>query len=287
MTAPPPPIEPKGPVQRFLGGAGAAVDGALFTLKAPRLRLLALVPMVLHVVLFVGLLVAAFAFVVDPLRQLLPAPDPAATGNALATVGNLVLQFVGDVLAVVVAVVGAFVGAVAVGGVIADPLYDVLSERTEELLLGHTIGTPVTVGSVVAGIVREGGATLVRLAIWGTGAVVLALLSATPAVVVAAPLSLAWTALFTAWEYLSRSLTRHTVHIGGRLNAIFSDKATFLGFGGAAMVLSALPLSAPLLVVGATRLYLARAALGHVASRLTDADRARLKEAFSSTRFLS
>jgi uncharacterized protein involved in cysteine biosynthesis len=107
------------------------------------------------------------------------------------------------------------------------------------------------------------------------------LLSLTPAVIVAAPASLAWTWLFAAREFLARPLARHTVHVGGRLGALFGHKALFLGFGGAATLLAAVPFTAPFLVVGATRAYLALAARGAVPSRLTDDDRRALQACFA------
>jgi len=259
-------------VARFVAGARAALDGAAVVFAEPRLRLLAVVPMVVHVALFVALLSAGLMWGAGPLGDRLAPADAADTGSF-----SSLLETLARVAAVFLVVVGSFVGAVVAGSVVCDPLYDVLSERTEELLLGRAVGEPLSVGSVVAGILREASATAVRLCVWGAGFVVLTALSFTPLVVVAAPLSFAWTALFSAWEYLSRSLSRHAVHIGGRFGAVFSHKATFLGFGAAATVLSTLPLTAPLLVVGGTRAYLALAARGRVASRLTDDDRARLR----------
>jgi len=263
-----------GAVARFLVGVRAAFAGVPVVLSDQRLLALSLVPMLLHVALFIALLVGLTGTVAPAVGHAVAhalGADPQQAGLWARPLSGIVHAGV-----VVLAIATAFFGSVFVASVLGDPFYDALSERTEELYLGRAVGAPLTVHAVVVGIGRELVANLVRLFVWSLGALPLWVLSFTFAGFVAGPLSLAWTWLFTAYEFLSRSLVRHTVHIGGRFGALFSQKQLFLGFGAGAALVSLVPFTSPFLVVGATRAYLALAASGRVASRLTDADRERL-----------
>jgi CysZ protein len=253
-------------------GARAALAGVGLTLAHRRLLVVAVVPMLVQAVLLIAFLALGVVFVAPAIERALATLSDG--DGALHDVWTAVSWLIAGGLVVV----GAFVGTILAGSVVCDPFYDVLSERTEALYTGRDAGPPLTVLSVVAGIGRELVVTLGRLAVWGAGAVPLWLLSFTPLAVVAAPLEALWTWLFLSYEYLSRSLARHSVAPGDRFRTLFSHASTFAGFGAFAALLSLVPFTAPFLVVGATRAYLALAAAGHVPSRLSDADRARLME---------
>ncbi|MBM4377889.1 MAG: EI24 domain-containing protein [Deltaproteobacteria bacterium] len=256
-----------------MAGARAAVDGVRFVLSEPRLRWLAAVPMAVHAALLAGLVWAGVTYAVHPLGETLSGQVPSLPpwlGGALSAVAHVTAR---------VLVLGcALVGAVVTGTVLCDPFYDLLSERTEQLLLGRSVDGPMTVGSVLSGMVREAGAAAFRFTLWAMGALVLGLLSLTPAVVVAGPLSFAWTWLFAAWEYFARSFSRHGLGALGGLRAAGANKAVLLGFGAVASVLSLFPFTAPFLVVGATQAYLALAARGEAPSRLSGVDAERLRQ---------
>jgi len=254
---------------RFLAGIRAAVEGVRVVLGEPRLRLLAVVPMAVHLLLFAGLLTLGVASGVEPLAGMFKGLFGEQPPQLLAALARGIAWFA--VLA------GSFLGTVLVGNVVCDPFYDLLSARAEELLLGRSVEQPMTVLTVAAGIFREALATVVRLTLWAPGAVLLFALSFTPAAVVSAPLSFAWAALFASWEYLSRSFSRHATGPGERMRVLGSHKALLLGFGSAAVVLSLVPFTAPFLVVGATRAFLALAARGQVPSRLEEKDRETLR----------
>jgi uncharacterized protein involved in cysteine biosynthesis len=266
-----------GVVARFFVGFRAAVAGVGVVWSDRRLLWWSLAPMAMHFALFVAL----FALFTGPLahgagdmmaRLLGVAADPRTRDwhHLLASI-----VYAG---AVVLGAVTAFVASIFAANALCDPFFDLLSERTEELYLGRAVGGPVTVVSMLVGIGRELGANLLRLGVWGAGALPLWILSFTFAGVITGPLSVCWTWLFTAYEFMSRSLIRHNVQIDSRFGALFSNKALFLGFGAGAALLSLLPFTAPLIVVSATRTYLALAARGHVASRLSARDRDRLSK---------
>ncbi len=269
ISAPLPDVSRRGLLGRLAAGMGAAIAGVGWVLRDARLVVLSLVPMLVHVVLFGGLAWAGFAYVVD---DAVAAVVALAPGGAKDVVDVVVSVLVG------VGVVGvALVGSLVVGSVVCDPFYDLLSERTEELIIGRNVGPPLSVGSVVRGILREGVASVLRLGVWLAVALPLWLLSFTPLAILATPLSFVWTFLFVAYEYVSRSLARHAVEPGQRFRPLFAHKAVFVGFGAVAWVLSFLPFLAPIFVVAGTRLYLCLAVHDHAPSKFTVDEKARFR----------
>lgn len=246
---------------RVVAGAGAVFTGLGLVVRDSQLFVLSLVPMGVHLGLFVLWLWLGFTKVAPPL---LAWAAPANNQGAWALVAGVVV-----VVVYVVVVLASLVLTLLSGSVLCDPFYDLLSERTEELFVGRSVGPAFSVGSVVRGLVRELVANVLRLLVWGVVAVPLWLLSLTPLSLVAVPLSLLWTWLFFAYEYLSRSLARHAVDPKHRFAPIFAHKALCLGFGGAAWLISFVPFLAPILVVAATRLYLGLAVYDRVPSTYT------------------
>jgi uncharacterized protein involved in cysteine biosynthesis len=240
---------------------------------------LSVIPMLVHVALLAAFLAVGGNVVVEPLIAWLdPQTANAATAtDAVAQVGRAVWSGAVVVLAWVAVIGLALVGAVVVGSVVCDPFYDALSERTEALHLGRDVGAPFSIAAAIAGVGREASATLLRLLVYAAVAVPLWLLAFTPAGVIATPLSLLWTWLFFAWEFVSRSMVRHAPAATARVRVLFAHKALFAGFGAVAWGLSFVPLTAPFRVVAATRLYLTLAADGQVPTTLPAVDVERLK----------
>jgi uncharacterized protein involved in cysteine biosynthesis len=265
-----------GVVGRFLQGVQLAGGGVGLVFSDARLMLLSLIPMVIHVALLVALLVLGFAFVVDPLIAWVE-PMPGGAVSAAAGAWHAVWSVAVQILVGALVVGLALVGTVVSGSIVCDPFYDALSERTEALHVGHDVGPPFSVSLMLGGMVRELLATLLRLVVYGTVAVPLWLLSFTPAALVATPLALVWTWLFFAYEFLARSMVRHAARPTTRMGSLFAHKSLFVGFGLVCWVLSFVPLTAPLLVVAGTRLYLTLASVGKVPSTLSDDDKAVLQ----------
>ncbi|MBI1948308.1 MAG: EI24 domain-containing protein [Deltaproteobacteria bacterium] len=255
-------------LDRVLAGARFAAGGVMFTLRHFRVLRWALVPMVIQVAIFVGLVALGLAYVDDAAAALGPAP------------GHW-YSFLGAVLEVALVVLLLIVGAVAtllVGGVVCDPFYDGISEATESILLARDVGEPFTVAGVLRGVLRELGATVLRLTLYLGVAIPLWILGLTGiGSIVALPASLAWTWFFVAIEGLARSQARHKVPGGQRFSAVFQHKALALGFGAAGWLFAYIPLTAPFLIVGGTRLFLSLAAHDRVPSTLSLPDKARLK----------
>jgi uncharacterized protein involved in cysteine biosynthesis len=253
---------------RFLFGARFAASGIGFTFTQRRLFLWALVPMAVQALIFGALLLLGFRFLDDIVTALGPEP-----GHWYSVLGTLLAIVVGGVIILL-----SVLGSIFLGSVVCDPFYDVLSENTESILLGRTVGEPLSVASVVAGIVRELTATVLRLALYLAVAIPLWLIGLTGiGSVIAVPGSLCWTWLFVALESLSRSQARHAIAGKKRFSATFDNKAVALGFGAAGFVFAYVPLTTPFLVVGGTRLFLALAAWDRVPSGLSDDDKAALR----------
>lgn len=257
-------------LDRVLNGARFAASGVAFTLRHFRVLRWALVPMVIQVAIFAALVALGLSYVAEMAAALGPEP------------GHW-YSFLGAVLEVALVVLLLVVGAVAtllLGSVVCDPFYDGLAEATESILLARDVGEPFTLAGVLRGVLRELGATILRLTLYLGVAIPLWILGLTGiGSIVAVPASLAWTWFFVAIEGLARSQARHKLPGGQRFSAVFQHKALALGFGAVGWLFAYIPLTAPFLIVGGTRLFLALAAHDRVPSTLSLPDKARLKGA--------
>jgi CysZ protein len=266
MRAPPiVPVDVAGQpaLSRFWSGACLAASGIPTTLGSGRLFALALVPIAVQTAIFVGLVVLGLSLHGDALAWIGIEGD-----SFLASLARGVISFL---LGALIVVVGLLLTMFA-GSIVLDPFYDVLSEEAEKKLAGRAFGAPFTLAGVGPGMLRELGATLLRLSVYVPVAMGIWLLGFVPVVgpFVGAPLGLAWTWLFVAYEIVARSLARHGLPARARLRFVFAHKAVALGFGAAAWLCLFLPFLAPFLVVGGTRMYLALAAFDHAPSRLDE-----------------
>lgn len=253
---------------RFWSGASFAASGIGLTVRHGRLLGWSIVPMAVQALLFVALLLAGSRFIDDVVKALGPT-----AGHWYSFVGGILY-----VALIVLLVIASVIGSIFLAGVVCDPFYDLLSEATESVLLGREVGAPFSLALVVRGIALEGGATIWRLALFLAVAVPLWLVGLTGVgSVVAIPLSLAWSWMFVALAFLSRSMARHALPGKQRLAALFEQKACALGFGAVGWLMAYLPLTAPFLVVGATRMYLALAAHDRIPSTLSAADKRALR----------
>ncbi|HEY1099256.1 MAG TPA: EI24 domain-containing protein, partial [Myxococcota bacterium] len=224
-------------------------------------------------------LALGFTTFADPLVAWLgpkATPDTAAL-STLQEVGTTVWGVAVDLLVGASIIVVSFILALVASSIVCDPFFDAISERTEALHTGVDVGPPFSLAGMLRGIGRELVATVLRLAVYAAVAIPLWLVSFTPAALVATPLALVWTWLFLSWEFVSRAFVRHAHGVGQRFRVLFAHKAVFVGFGGVAWLMAFVPFTTPLLVAGATRLYLSLAVHGHVPSTLTDEQRALLR----------
>lgn len=257
-------------LSRFWSGARYAASGIALTFKHQRLILWSLVPMLVQALIFVALVVLGSRFLDDIVGRVGPED-----GHWYSFIGSILY-----VALVLLLLIASIIASIFIASVVCDPFYDVLSEATESVLLGREVGTPFSVPLVIRGILLELGATIWRLAVFLSVAIPLWLIGLTGVgSIVAVPLSLAWSWMFVALAFLSRSMARHAIPGKKRMSALFEQKACALGFGAVGWVMAYVPLTAPFLVVGATRMYLSLAAHDRIASSLTPADKVALKGA--------
>jgi len=147
------------------------------------------------------------------------------------------------------------------GGVIAAPFLDVLSERVERLATGK----PLDLESGVTAVLRRSARSVIeeakRVAFFGALQSVLIALGLIPGLQpIAAAASLALAALFMPLAYTGFALDRREVRFRERRRWIASHGVEMLSFGGFALVLYAVPglsfLCLPWLVTAGTLLTL-------------------------------
>lgn len=277
----------QGVLARFFAGAGFAFSGIGFTLKHRRLFQLALIPIAVNIVLFIGMVWLGFSFydtiVGWAAVDVSPSSDSgwwAAFVQWMAEAGAFLLRILVAILAVLLIFVIGFVASVTLGNIINGPFFDMMSERTEELVLGRSVAEPFTWASFAQDMGQELALTLVRLAIYLIGVVAIFVVGLVPGIgsLIGSAAGSLWSWMFLAVELKNASLARHKVRGTERVHHVFQHKATHLGFGAASWLMMFVPITMPFLVVGATRHHLALAAYGHAPSLLQDEDRQKLAQ---------
>lgn len=147
------------------------------------------------------------------------------------------------------------------GGVIAAPFLEVLSERVERIATGASAPSDSGLAALARGAVRSIVEEGKRAAFFVSVQLGLLLLGLIPgAQPIAAAASLAFTALFLPLDYTAHALDRRRVSFRLRRRWIFGHPAEMLGFGGLGLVLFFVPglsfLCLPWLVTSGTLLAL-------------------------------
>jgi CysZ protein len=267
----------KGVFGRFFGGLKMAISSVGFTFRHKSLRSLAVVPTLIHVALFAGLVATGFMYIGDIIDW--AHIDPG--GSAFWKFVSSTLDIMVGVFAGTLFLAGGLVGTAIGGNILCGPIYDVLSERTEVLVLGRSHAPAFSFKQLFTDLAQDILLGFFRFLIYLSGLVTIFLIGLIPVIgTVASPiLSILWTWLFLALTFTDNSFVRHTINANDRLGTIFSEKAVNLGFGFGAWLCMFFPPLAPALVVGGTRKYLALAARDKVPSKLTEGDKALLRGA--------
>jgi CysZ protein len=246
--------------------AGPRVLGRGFALlrAQPSLWPWALLPFLLNLAAF-GLAIWAFAANLDalagPIERALDPGEPSAWWG-WAWAGPLLLLAVLTrwILLAALGVAIYFLFTV-LGGVIAAPFLDVLSERVERIVAGEPAGSGGGFADFVSGAVRsiveEGKRTAFFLVVQ-FGILLFALVPGLQPV--AAVASLVFTALFLPLDYTAYALDRRRVSFRARRRWIGAHRAEMLGFGTFGLALFFVPglsfLCLPWLVTSGTLLVL-------------------------------
>ena len=243
-------------VTRFVAGARFALGSVRYTWSHPSLLRAALVPMVVQLVLLATVAVTGAELMMRFVLRYVSSPD------SLPLVGRIGLWAAVGVLSLMAATLLTFFA----GSVICDPFYDWISERTEALVTGREVAGRRGVGAMATGVLRELWSTTVRLSVYLVGLGALFVVSLVPGVAaLGGPLSMGWTWLFVALEVFARPQARGAIGGRARLGVVRQHLSLSLGFGAGGWLITFLPFTTPMLVVGGTRLYLALAAHGRLA----------------------
>ena len=281
MTTPPPteclPDIGKAPLAaRLSGGLGFALGGVGLALKHAELRWPALLAVALNFVIYGALVALGFHFIADF------SSDPNAAQDWFSTAmrwGAVALR----ALLLALWLLGSLWGAIALGGILAGPLFDLLSERTEKMLIGRTVGPPFSFTTTLQTTVREVLIQLKLLFLYAPVSLGILLVGLLPVVgaLLGPTLAWVWTALWVSMNFAGPTIARHGLGARQRLELLLKQPALATSFGavGGIPFLSffLLPLLGPGLVVGMTRMYLALAAYDHVPSQLSEAEKLALR----------
>lgn len=261
---------------RVTGGLGFALGGVSLTLRHAQLRWPALLAVLLNLVVYGGLAALGFYLIADL------GPDPNAYEGWLRTL----MEWARGALRIALLLLWLLVSiwlAILIGGLLSSPLFDLLSERTEELLIGRHVGPPFSLGTTLRLALREMGVQVKLLFLYLPVSLCLLLLSLVPFVgqLASSTLAWVWTALWVSLTFAAPATARHGLGAWQRLGLLLRNKALSTGFGaiGGVPFLSffLLPLLGPGLVVGMTRMYLALAAYDRVPSKLSEAEKLALR----------
>jgi|GEM_PF-305787 len=270
-------LSSKGVFGRFFGGLKMAMSSVGFTFKHSSLRGLAVVPTLIHIALFAGLVATGFYFIGDIIDWAHIDPGDSGFWKFVSSTLDVMVGIFAGTLFVAGGVVGTAIG----GNILCGPIYDLLSERTELIVLGRSHAPAFSFKQVFSDLVQDILLGFFRFMVYLAGLITIFLIGLIPIVgQIGAPiLSMLWTWLFLALTFTDNSFVRHTISANERLGTIFSEKAVNLGFGFGAWLCMFFPPLAPALVVGGTRKYLALAARDKVPSKLTEGDKALLRGA--------
>jgi CysZ protein len=274
-------------MSRVATGFSFAMSGIGMTLKDGKLRTLSVICVAINAVIYLGLLWAGWSMLVAFMGD--ADVDPAKYEGFTHSVVNLlepVLEFMLGAVRVLLLVLWTLVAvflALMLGNVVAGPVFDLMSERTEELMVGRAVGDPFTLAGSIKTAIGELFVQLGLLLFYLPAVLLIFLIGLIPLLGQILGPALGWSlaSLWVTLGFTSQTAARHRLGTAQRLRFLSEHKMLNMGFGavGGIPFLSflLLPLLSPALVVGGTRMFLALAAWDRVPSRLNDADKAVLR----------
>lgn len=240
------------PVGNFSRGFLSPFRSLGFLRSKPRLVLYMLIPFLINVMVFVGVVYLGLDFFGSTAAAYIPQGE--------AWYWTL-LSWLFWVIAVLLTVILVFFSFTVVGNLIASPFNDLLSERTEALLTGSDIDEAFSWRQFFS----DAGKSILMEArkMWVFVLVMLMILplNLVPGIgnAVYTMLALGLTLFFLCVEYLSFVMVRKHQFFQEQRQFIFSRKFLMLGFGCGVLAVLAIPLfqffCIPLAVIGATRLW--------------------------------
>lgn len=245
----------------LIRGARAVPAGLGLLRRERALWIWCLLPLVLNL-LFFGAAVIVFASYYDVLvaglGELVTAPDPTAWYQWLWVGPLRVLVWALRWIVVVLFALIIYFLFTVVGGVIAAPFLDLLSQRVERLRSGRVHGSDT--GALRAAL-RVAFEDAKRTLFFLGGQAILLALGLIPGLQPISAIGVfVFAAFFLSLDYTAYVFDRQEVSFRERRSWLWSHKGTLLGFGGAAFGTFLIPglnfLALPVLVTAGTTLAL-------------------------------
>ncbi len=236
----------------FPRGFFLAFRGARLLLHNPRLLKYIIIPFLINVTVFSLSIYFGLQFFQDVVARLLPQ------GEAWYWA---IVFYVLWTVAVLVTLVLVFFSFTVVGNLIASPFNELLSERTEELLLGESAEEPFALGAFFRDMGRIWLVEIKKMACFVLVMAALLLLNLLPLVgsLLYGFLSVLLTLFFLAWEYLGFVHERKRQSFREQRQYLMRRKGLVLGFASGVLLMLAIPFMQlfciPVAVVGATLLW--------------------------------
>lgn len=245
-------------LKRFGSGAVTPFGAARLLLAHPKLWPWAIAPALINLLLFLGLLWFTLPLASGWFSALWSAPVITAWYHYALTA----LWWVIYLVAMAMTTVLTYMSAMVVGGVVASPFNDELSQRTEKLLLGERYVPPPEEPFVPA-LIRSALSSAAMAGLYVGVMVPLLLLNLIPVVG-----SVAYTLIggvaggyFVALEYCDTVLERRGLPFREKLETVWRERSLSMGFGIGMSLMMAIPivnfLCLPLAVISGTTLGLA------------------------------
>jgi len=245
-------MEPQAPRNLTTRGFFYPYRGFKFLFAHPRLLGYVAIPFAINTVLYTAVVWFTGSRFGNWVNALVPRGD--------AWYWNLLSYALWVVFAAVLFLVVVYTFTL-VGNLILAPFNDLLSEKVEWVYTGQQLEEPFRLGALLADMKRSLLAELGRLALFGTGFLLLLTLNLLPGLGTAAygPAVTVYTLFFLGWEYFDYSMERS--HFGFRVKrrTAWRNLTVFLSFGAGTALLLLIPLlnflAIPACVSGATLLF--------------------------------
>lgn len=224
-----------------------AMARALSLLNRPGVRIYVIVPLMINLVLFGGLVwygYSQFNLLVEWLMSFVP--------SFLEFIEWLIWIFFG-----VLAAITVFFSFTPIANIIAAPFNALMSEKIEIELTGKAVSSNISFARMAIDAIGSQLRKLVYIMFWALG---LFLVSLIPVVNLVAPVL--WI-VFGSWllslEYFDYPMGNHDLVFAEQKKRLGERRGIALGFGGAVMIMTSIPIinffAMPVAVAGATLLW--------------------------------
>lgn len=212
-------------------GRGTAYLAKGFSLiRTPGIRRYVVVPLLLNILLFSGLIWFGFAQF-SPLVEWMMSFVP----DWLGFLESLLWLLITSMTAIVV-----FFTFTPIANIISAPFNAIMSEKIEELLTGQDINSGVSLATIIKDSILSQIGKLVYIMLWS---LLLFLVSVIPLINFISPVL--WV-VFGSWllslEYMDYPMGNHDMTFKQQKETMKKRRGLSLGFGGSVMVLTSIPI---------------------------------------------